>query len=139
MDKKQPYQHQHRCNNGNGFLLGVIVGALLILLLTTKRGRAVLKDMMERGAEKFSQLEDLLRASEDNDFIPSEPVDAQLLADQKIEKKEKSEKQEESEKPVQHKSEAVDEKEHKKEKVLEEKETKSSSNKRWFHGLKKKT
>src|SRR5258708_15505023 len=68
---------------GNGFLLGVIVGVILALLFTTKRGRAILKEMMEKGIQKFTDLEQLVRESEEeideefegeDDYIPSEPI-----------------------------------------------------------------
>lgn len=69
---------------GNGFLLGVIVGVLLTLLFTTNRGRQIVKEMMEKGVKKFSDLEEILREpddvameedfDEDNDFIPTEPI-----------------------------------------------------------------
>ena len=72
-------------SSGNGFLLGVIVGVLLTLLFTTKRGRAIFKEVMEKGIERFSNLEELMRESyetdvdeelyeEGDDFIPAKPV-----------------------------------------------------------------
>ena len=79
--------NNHQQNNyGNGFILGVIVGVLLTLLFTTKRGRVILKEAMEKGMQKFSNLEALINESkvyddeddeEGDDFIPSEPVTVQ--------------------------------------------------------------
>jgi len=77
--------HNHG-GSGNGFLLGVIVGVLITLLFTTKRGRAILKDVMEKGVQKFADLEQLMRETEaeleddfeeedGDDYIPAEPVE----------------------------------------------------------------
>jgi gas vesicle protein len=72
--------------SGNGFLLGVIVGVLATLLFTTKRGRIILKDVMEKGIDKFANLEELMRETEEeyddadledetgDDFVPTVPV-----------------------------------------------------------------
>lgn len=76
---------------GCGFLLGVIVGVLLALLFTTKRGREILKDVLEQGVEKFSDLERLMKEqqaketteTEESDFVPSTPVSAEVAAEQK--------------------------------------------------------
>src|SRR6266581_3648446 len=82
-------EHNNNQNNngsGNGFLLGVIVGVLVTLLFTTKRGRAIFKDVMERGVQKFADLEQLMRETEEefddefedeagDDYIPAEPVE----------------------------------------------------------------
>jgi gas vesicle protein len=83
--------------SGNGFLLGVIVGVLATLLFTTKRGRAILKDVMERGIDKFANLEELMRETEEgydeeledegDDYIPSEPVEPEPVNVPKVEKK----------------------------------------------------
>src|SRR6266404_4436072 len=78
--------HNHNNGTGNGFLLGVIVGVLVTLLFTTKRGRTLLKEVMEKGIDKFANLEELMRETEKeyndeededgDDFIPSEPIEA---------------------------------------------------------------
>src|SRR5437016_2786786 len=77
--------HNHN-GSGNGFLLGVIVGVLITLLFTTKRGRVILKEVMEKGVERFANLEQLMRETkeelaneyddeEGDDYIPEEPVE----------------------------------------------------------------
>ncbi len=82
-DKIMENKNNHNHNNGgNGFLLGVIVGVLATLLFTTKRGRAILKEVMEKGIDKFANLEELMRETEDDfddeegdDYIPAEPIE----------------------------------------------------------------
>ena len=53
--------NQHNGSGGSGFIIGVIVGVILTLLLTTKRGRVILKELLEKGIEKFSNLEDFMQ------------------------------------------------------------------------------
>jgi gas vesicle protein len=79
MENKDNHNHN---GSGNGFLLGVIVGALITLLFTTKKGRAILKDVMEKGVQKFADLEQLMQEAEEeledetgDDYIPAEPVE----------------------------------------------------------------
>lgn len=77
--------HNYNNGSGNGFLLGIIVGVLITLLFTTKRGRAILKDLMEKGVEKFANLEQLIRETEDlddelededgDDYIAAKPIE----------------------------------------------------------------
>ena len=43
--------------HGNGFVPGVIVGVIVTLLFTTKRGREIVKDMAEKGLDKFAELQ----------------------------------------------------------------------------------
>lgn len=42
---------------GNGFMWGMAVGALLVLLFTTKKGRKILKVLSEEGFEKMKHWE----------------------------------------------------------------------------------
>jgi hypothetical protein len=77
--------HQ-KTSYGNGFIFGLIVGVIITLLFTTKRGRIIFKEIMENGVRKFSDLEQILRESdameydeeieEGDDFIPAEPAAA---------------------------------------------------------------
>ena len=42
---------------GSGFLLGLLVGILVTLLITTKKGREILKELMDKAIQKISDLE----------------------------------------------------------------------------------
>ena len=88
------HKNQQQGGQGNGFLLGVIVGVLLTLLFTTKRGRAILKDVMEHGFEKFSNLEKLMQEIQEkevpeeddedesgSDYVESQPVPAAVTVE----------------------------------------------------------
>ena len=79
--------NQHNGSGGSGFIIGVIVGVILTLLLTTKRGRIILKELLEKGIEKFSNLEDFMQEAtkradieiddefeEEDDFVPTAPI-----------------------------------------------------------------
>jgi gas vesicle protein len=55
MDKKE----QHRGGLSSGFLLGVVVGVIVTLLLTTKRGKRILKLITEEGMNKLTNWEDM--------------------------------------------------------------------------------
>ena len=52
---------------GNGFLLGIIVGVIIALLFTTKRGRQMLHILTEKGFERFSDIQDALVDDEDDE------------------------------------------------------------------------
>lgn len=56
-----------------GFLFGVIVGVVLALLFTTKKGREILRTLTDEGLNKFADLEDLLQ--EKVHEVQSNPVD----------------------------------------------------------------
>lgn len=45
--------------SGGGFLLGVLIGVLIALLFTTKKGRRILKSLTEEGMDKISNIEEL--------------------------------------------------------------------------------
>lgn len=58
----------------SGFLLGVVVGVIITLLLTTKRGKRILKLITEEGMSKLSNWEDLFHdAVEEYQTKPAEP------------------------------------------------------------------
>jgi gas vesicle protein len=71
-------------SGGNGFILGVIVGVMIALLFTTKKGRAILRDITEKGIDKLSSLEELTKKAEngeyddgfeeEDDYVKSEPT-----------------------------------------------------------------
>lgn len=62
MDKNN---HNHTNSQGNGFLLGVIVGVIITLLFTTKRGREIVKDLTAKGLDKFGELQKVLDEKKD--------------------------------------------------------------------------
>lgn len=42
---------------GNGFLMGVIVGGIATLLFSTKKGREIVREIVDIGIEKYSDLQ----------------------------------------------------------------------------------
>lgn len=56
----QDHNCHHNHESNNGFLLGVIVGAVLTLLMVTKKGRKILRMLTDEGIEKISDLERIL-------------------------------------------------------------------------------
>ncbi len=153
-------RNEHNGNgHGNGFILGVIVGVIVTLLFTTKRGRAIVKDVTEKGIEKFSDLEKLMHdaeekelyeeeeETEDNDYVEPKPQPKPTPEVRHIAKNETSETVEKAtpkqkeEKPIpKPKKEeptrtAVAEATAGEEKPVE----KSSRGRRWFRGLRKKS
>jgi hypothetical protein len=151
--------HNQQQNAGNGFLLGVIVGVLLTLLFTTKRGRAIFKEVLERGVEKFANLEELMRETEyeateedlleeeGDDFIPAKPVEIPKPAKKEPEKKsiaEAPERQQVKESIIkENKESTIHEKKEEKNTAVSsgqsEEKPKSPRGKRWFRGLRKKS
>lgn len=74
--------HHNNNNHGNGFLLGLMLGGVLTLLFTTKKGREIVREMTDKGLEKFSELQDELEeAGEEfeeisgDDYIEQEPLE----------------------------------------------------------------
>lgn len=68
----------------NGFLVGVIVGAALVFLFATKKGRKIVKTLTEEGLEGVSGLQDLFEGDLDDmdemelaEAEPQEPVEVQ--------------------------------------------------------------
>lgn len=61
--------------SGNGFLFGVILGSIATLLFTTKKGREIVKDLTEKGIEKFSDLEDRLKETQEAEVIENDYIE----------------------------------------------------------------
>lgn len=49
----------------NNFLLGLIVGSVLTLLFTTKKGRKILKTIVDEGLDKYSGWKDIVNETFD--------------------------------------------------------------------------
>lgn len=55
----------HGGSFGNGFLLGVLVGGVLVFLLATEKGRRILRMLTEEGFNGASELRELLEEPEE--------------------------------------------------------------------------
>jgi hypothetical protein len=82
MDKRN--EHSTNSNHGNGFVLGLIIGVIITLLFSTKKGREFLRDWIDKGMSKFADLEDILKQQstqqpqeEENDYIHKPPEQKQ--------------------------------------------------------------
>ena len=64
-------------NSGNnffsGFLLGVLVGAAVVFLLGTKKGKRLLKTISEEGVDNISNILEEASSSEELDEIEEKP------------------------------------------------------------------
>jgi gas vesicle protein len=78
-------EEKHHQGGGNGFLAGVIVGVVITLLFTTKKGREIFKDTVDRAIDKFNNLQDKVETKldeqevfddedEGDDYVKPEPV-----------------------------------------------------------------
>lgn len=56
----------------NGFFFGIIVGAAVVFLLGTKKGKKILKLLTETGVEGVADLEEMLAESEDEEEFEQE-------------------------------------------------------------------
>lgn len=58
----------------SAFVFGILVGSLVTLLFTTKKGRKILRVITDEGVERFTKWEDMISAVEqemDNEDISS--------------------------------------------------------------------
>lgn len=74
--------NQHNNHGGGGFLLGVLVGVAITLLFTTKKGREIFKETVDKALEKFSEVkntldEEVVYDDEDDgsDYIKQTPIE----------------------------------------------------------------
>ena len=84
MNKEHLPQHHGSGGFMNGLILGILIGAGLIFLFGTKRGKQVLKAITENGVESLSDLTEILQNTEfedeeefaeDGEVIPSKKVE----------------------------------------------------------------
>lgn len=137
----------------NTFFFGILVGVALTLLITTKKGRKILKTLVEEGTDRISRWEEMLKELEES--AVEEPIDEDEAEEEEEEEQEyvqPTEREsvlEESPVPVQtfEKIEKVvevkEEKkpEEKKKEDVKEAKTESkpkSSSRRFFKGIRKK-
>lgn len=74
-------EDKHHHGNSSGFLAGVIVGVVITLLFTTKKGREIFKDTINKALDKFSDLQNKIEEEvvyddedeEGNDYVKPEP------------------------------------------------------------------
>ncbi len=59
-------KNQHNGGFGNGFVLGLLIGVVGTLLVTTKRGRELVKEFTEKGMDKFSDFETKIKETTEN-------------------------------------------------------------------------
>lgn len=58
-------EHEHQGSGSlNTLTLGILIGILLTLLLTTKKGKKLLKLITDEGVEKLGKWEDMLKSME---------------------------------------------------------------------------
>ncbi|MBA3723521.1 MAG: YtxH domain-containing protein [Candidatus Levybacteria bacterium] len=80
---EQPNNKQQ--SNGNGFILGLVVGIMIALLFTTKKGRAILRDVTEKGIDQLSKLENLKQQVEDSELFDELEEDEYVKAEPALE------------------------------------------------------
>jgi hypothetical protein len=54
-------------NNNGGFIFGILIGIAVALSFTTKRGRRILKLLLEQGSGKFSDWEKIIKETLNDD------------------------------------------------------------------------
>ena len=70
-------EESHHENKGfNGFWLGVIVGAAIVFLFATKKGKKILKLLSDEGFENIAKIIDKEKKEiiNEEDTVPEEPV-----------------------------------------------------------------
>ncbi len=103
MKREKMENKQNTNGTGGGFLLGLLVGILLALLFTTRKGREILRELIDKATEKLSDIDSSLekmKAShddeEESDYVkPDQEVlkeEIRLLANEKSEESAKKNK-----------------------------------------------
>jgi gas vesicle protein len=83
---EQDRQH-HGGNFSTGFLFGIIVGVVFTLLFSTKKGRAILRELTEEGKDKVADIREYLESvKEQADDLDLDAIDDDLGVSDYIEK-----------------------------------------------------
>lgn len=139
----------------NTFVMGILVGVALTLLLTTKKGRKLLKLLTEEGADRISKWEDMLQKAQEEAIEEDLEEEEIVESEEYVEPAERQveETQPEEETAPQKTFEKIEpviapeeketapvrkEKEEKVEQEKEAKEEKPKSPRRFFRGARKK-
>ena len=72
----EKHEHQHGSGFGNGFLLGIIVGAALVFFLFTKRGKQLLKVISEEGLAEVEEFKELLDLDDEEEYYEDMPSES---------------------------------------------------------------
>ena len=62
-------EQKHHNSGGSGFLAGVLVGVVITLLFTTKKGREIFKETVDRAIDKFNDLQDKVETKLDEQEV----------------------------------------------------------------------
>jgi hypothetical protein len=76
--KNMENKHSHGSGN-SGFFLGFLLGVVVTLLFTTKRGRSIVRLLTEEGAKKIDSWKDVLEATEEEFFEDEGLIDDEPL------------------------------------------------------------
>jgi hypothetical protein len=110
----------------SGFLLGVVVGVIITLVLTTKRGKRILKLITEEGIHKLSDFEGVFDDMiEEYEHTPAEPTQKPVELLEHVEEDDE-EMEEEEEVPAVHPIQKA---------KAKKSESKVSMSKRFFKGI----
>lgn len=75
-------KHHNNAGFGNGFVIGLLVGIIATLFVTTKKGREIFRELTDKGLNKFEDLERKLQETEEeftevddeSEYLEPEPV-----------------------------------------------------------------
>ena len=89
---QQNDRKEHHGNFFNAFVLGVVVGIAVALLLTTKKGRRILRTLTDEGMKKMGGFENIVKQTVP--VVPQEPEDVdEMMAGQDFEAAEELKKE----------------------------------------------
>jgi hypothetical protein len=73
-------------NNNGGFIFGILIGISVALLFTTKKGRRILKSLLEQGSDKLGDWETIIKETlnEGEDYIDDDYLGEKPLATESV-------------------------------------------------------